>query len=270
MAAKRAGPNPDGIHAGDDRPLAGARILVTRTREQAGELARALRDLGAEVVEAPAIRIEPPRTWAQVDRALQRAAAGEYAWIVLTSANGVRILFERLASLGLRPSGAKIAAVGPGTAGALASLGAEPDLVPSSFTTEAVGQAFPTGTARVLLARADVVEPGLDEALHKKGWMCDRIVLYHLRKEDRLDPGVRRAVLEGGIDVLTFASGGTVRAFLRLLGGRPFTTTRVACIGPVTARAAQDAGLRVDAIAAEHTIAGLARAAAEAWHASRR
>jgi uroporphyrinogen III methyltransferase/synthase len=279
-AAKRAGIRPPAvtvvgdvvrlrevIGGWDTRPLSGTSVLVTRTREQASELSEVLRELGAEVVEAPAIRVEPPRSWVSVDRTIERLRDGRYTWIVFTSANGVRFFFARLRTrrLDARAFGAtKVAAVGAGTADALRSRGIEPDLVPPTFTTEAIGKAFPRGSGRVLLPRADAVEPGLEEAVRAKGWTPERLTVYRLRRVARLDPAVKRRVLNGRIDILTFASGGTVRAFMRLLGRKPPRRVRVACIGPVTAKAAKTAGLRVDAIAREHTIPGLAAAAVTA------
>ena len=249
----------------DTRPLSGKRVLVTRTREQASELSGVLRELGAEVVEAPAIRVEPPRSCSAVDRAISHLSSRRYSWVVFTSANGVRFFFSRLraARLDARAfGGVRAAAVGAGTADALRAHGIEPDLIPPTFTTEAIGHAFPRGTGRVLLARADKTEPGLEEALRAKGWTPERVTVYRLRAVARMDPAVRRAVLDGTIDILTFASGGTVRAFMRLLRGKPHRRIRVAAIGPVTARAAKKAGLRIDAVAKEHTIPGLAAAAA--------
>lgn len=285
-AAKRAGIEPPAVTVvgevtrlravlggWDTRPLSGARALVTRTREQASELSSVLRELGADVVEAPAIRIEPPRSWTAVDRAVARMRDGRYIWVVFTSANGVGVFWRRLRAAGLdaRAFGeTRIGAVGTGTANALRGVGIEPDLVPQTFTTEAIGRAFPRGRGRVLLARADRTEPGLDEALAAKGWTPEKLTVYRLRPVARLAPAARRAVLDGEIDVLTFASGGTIRAFMRLLGGRPHRRTRVACIGPVTARAAKEAGLRVDAVAKEHTIPGLAAAAVRAVEARAR
>ncbi|MEX2557077.1 MAG: uroporphyrinogen-III C-methyltransferase [Actinomycetota bacterium] len=257
----------------DTRPLSGARVLVTRTREQAGELSGVLRELGAEVIEAPAIKVEPPRSWAAVDRSARKLADGAYSWVVFTSANGVRFFFARLraARLDARAFGrARVAGVGTGTAATLRAFGIEPDLVPPTFTTEAIGKAFPRGAGRVLLARADKTEPGLGEALRAKGWTPERVTVYRLRRVARLDPPVRRAVLAGEIDILTFASGGTVRAFMGLLHGKPPRRVLVACIGPVTARAAKQAGLRVDVVAREHTIPGLAAAAARAFAKRRR
>ena len=285
-AARRAGIRPPAITVvgdvvrlrevlggWDTRPLSGARVLVTRTREQAGELSGVLRELGADVVEAPAIKVEPPRSWTPVDRAIKRLRDGVYAWTVFTSANGVASFFARLraARLDARAfGGTRVAAVGAGTAEALRVRGIAPDLIPATFTTEAVGRAFPRGSGKVLLARADVTEPGLEDALRSKGWTPDRVTVYRLRRVPRLDPAVRRAVLDGEIDILTFASGGTVRAFMRLLRGKPYRRTLIVCIGPVTARAAKDAELRVDAVAREHTIPGLAAAAAKAFGKRRR
>ncbi|MCA1834439.1 MAG: uroporphyrinogen-III C-methyltransferase [Actinomycetota bacterium] len=247
----------------DTRPLSGVSCLVTRTREQASELSGVLRELGADVVEAPSIRVEPPRAWTTVDRAIAALARGTYDWTIFTSANGVRIFFGRLGELRLDArafGGVQVAAIGTGTAAVLAAEGIRAELVPDSFTTEAVGVAFPAGAGRVLLARADVGEPGLEEAITAKGWHCDRVVVYRLRSVARLETSVRKRVIAGDIDVLTFASGGTVHAFMSLLGTRPPPSVKVACIGPVTAKAAREVGLRVDAIADEHTISGLAAA----------
>lgn len=257
----------------DTRALSGVRVLVTRTREQASELSGVLRELGAQVTEAPAIEVSPPRSWAAVDRAVARLAGGRYSWVVFTSANGVRIFWSRLRAARLDArvfAGSKVAAVGTGTADALRAQGIVPDLVPATFTTEAVGRAFPRGAGRVLLARADATEPGLEEALAAKGWTPERATVYRLRPVARMDPAVRRAVMMGEIDVLTFASGGTVRAFVRLLKGRPSRRALVVCIGPVTARVAKEAGLRVAAVAREHTIPGLAAAVVEAVQRGRR
>jgi uroporphyrinogen III methyltransferase/synthase len=247
----------------DTRPLSGVRVLVTRTREQASELSAILSELGAGVVEAPAIRVEPPRSFAVLDRAVSRLRDGSYAWVVFTSANGVRAFASRLRAAGADARAfatAKVAAVGPGTADALSSLGIVADLVPQSFTTDGVGRAFPRGSGRVLLARADLVEPGLGEAIEAKGWTVKKVTAYRLRGQASMPLGVRTEIMAGEIDVLTFASGGTVRAFMKLLKGKPPRGTKVVCIGPVTAEAARAAGLRVSATARTHTIPGLVAA----------
>jgi uroporphyrinogen III methyltransferase/synthase len=256
----------------DTRPLSGVRVLVTRTREQASELSAILSELGAEVVEAPAIHVEPPRSFARLDRAVSKLNDGLYDWVVFTSANGVRAFASRLRAAGLDArafASAKVAAVGPGTADALVSLGIVADLIPPSFTTDAIGKAFPRGKGRVLLARADVVEPGLDEAIEMKGWTVEKVTAYRLKGQASMPAGVRNAIMAGEIDVLTFASGGTVRAFIKLLKGKPPRGTKVVCIGPVTAKAARAAGLRVSAVARTHTIPGLVAAVVDVAGAKR-
>ncbi len=278
-AARQAGVNPPAVTVigdvvslrerlggWDTRPLSGVRCLVTRTREQAGELSAVLGELGGDVVEAPAIKVTPPRSWSSVDRACDAVAGGRYEWVVFTSANGVRTMFDRMGERGrdARALRARVAAVGPGTAAALAARGVFADLVPERYTTADVGAAFPNGDGRVLLVRADVADPGLEEIVAGKGWDCERVLAYHVRPVARLAPAVRRSLEAGEIDVLTFASGGTVRAFLRMLGGPPPGSSKIVCIGPVTADAAKQAGLHVTAVARQHTIAGLAAAVVEA------
>ncbi|MFN2614523.1 MAG: uroporphyrinogen-III synthase [Actinomycetota bacterium] len=233
-------------------------MLVTRSREQASELSARLRALGADAVEAPAITIGPPASLARLDEAISRLRS--YSWAVFTSANGVASFAHRLRAAGgdaRALANVSVCAIGPGTAEALEAIGITADLIPPTFTTDAVARAFPRGEGRVLLARADKVEPGLDEALRAKGWTIQRVVAYRLRGASRIDPAVRRAVLAGDIDVITFASGGTVRAFMKLVGDKPDGRTKIVCIGPVTAAAARAAGLRVSAVASRHTIEGL-------------
>ncbi len=149
----------------EDLPLFGQTVLVTRTRKQASELSAALAELGATVIEAPTIRIEPPVDWKPVDDALRRLR--DFDWLVLTSPNGVEAMFERLAALNLDARalcGCKVAAVGPATAEALAARSICADLVPDEFTTKALAEAMATPAAtaspatgkRVLLARADI------------------------------------------------------------------------------------------------------------------
>jgi uroporphyrinogen III methyltransferase / synthase len=241
----------------DTRPLSGRRIVVTRTREQASELAAVLRELGAEVIEAPSIRVAQPRSWAPVDRAAKRLADTD--WVVFTSANGVRFFCSRLRDA--RAFGrAKVAAIGPGTANALAAFGVRADLVPERFTTSSVAALFPHGAGRVLLARADKAEPELEKAIRSRGWTVERVTAYRLGSVAKLEPAVAKAVRNGAVDVLTFASAATVRAFVKMLGGLPPRGVKVACIGPVTAAEARRLGLRVHAVAREHTIPGLAAA----------
>ena len=239
------------------RPLAGRVVLVTRAAHQAGELVRLLERRGATVVVAPAIQVVPVRS-ARLDRALRALVEGRYAWLVLTSRNGVEAVASRLTALGWRPADvpARIAAVGEGTAEALRELGARPALVPRTYTTEALARAFPRGEGRVLLARADVAPPGLEEAIAAKGGVPVRIDAYGTRFPRTLPAEARAALRAGRVDAVTFASASAVRGFVRAVGpvrGNP----RVVCIGPVTARAAREAGFTVHAVARPHTLEGL-------------
>ncbi len=241
-------------------PLAGRTILVTRPREQAEELVALLEQRGATAVVAPAIELTPARSGA-LDRALRELSDGSFAWVVLTSRAGVEAVAARMRPRDVR---AKVAAVGEGTAEAFRSWGRDPDLVPRTFTTEALGRAFPRGSGRVLLARADVAPDGLEDAIAAKGWTPVRVDAYRTRMPRSLPEEAGRALREGRVHAVTFTSASTVRGFVRAVGvvrGNP----KVVCIGPVTARAAREAGLRVAAVARPHTIEGLVDALERAF-----
>lgn len=243
-----------------ERPLAGRVVLVTRPRDQAEELVGLLEARGAEAIVAPTIEVVPVRS-RRLDRALEELLAGGFSWVVLTSRNGVEALDARLRERGARlaEARARVAAVGEGTADALRERGVRPALVPRTFTTEALARAFPRGEGRVLLARADVAPPGLEEAIAAKGWTPVRVDAYRTRFPRTLPAEARAALRAGRVDAVTFTSASTVRGLVRLLGatrGNP----RVVCIGPVTARAAREAGFTVHAVARPHTLEGLAAA----------
>jgi uroporphyrinogen-III synthase len=252
----------------DRRTLDGRVIVITRARPEAGRLAAELERRGATPLVAPAIRIEPAPS-EDLDRALRDLAGGAFEWVVLTSRAGVRAVTGRLRRLGLWPAAAgrsKVAAVGAGTAGALREQGVEPDLVPATFTTEALAEAMPAGRGRVLLARADIAPEALETVLAAKGWTTVRVDAYRTAPARRMPPEAARALDAGAVDAVTFTSASTVRGFVGMAGprakllregdGRP----RVVCIGPVTARQAVEAGLPVDAVASPHTIEGLVAA----------
>jgi uroporphyrinogen-III synthase len=222
---------------------------------------------GAVAVSAPAIEILPaPRR--ALERALRRAADGVFDWIVLTSREGVVAAQERLASMsmGWTELRACVAAVGEGTAGALRDAGLEPDLVPPTFTTAALGRAMPRGHGRVLLARADIAPVELEQAISSKGWVIERVDAYRTRLARRLPARVARMLREGSVDAVTFTSASTVDGFVRAAG--PELTRQlvaafgpsVVCIGPVTAEAARRAGFTVNGVARPHTIEGLVAA----------
>jgi uroporphyrinogen III methyltransferase/synthase len=230
------------------RPLFGVRVVVTRAREQASELSARLRDLGALPIEVPAIQIaEPADDGAGLRAAL--ASLASYDWVVFTSVNTVeRVLREVQDARRFGP--ARIAAIGPGTADALRGRSLMADLVPERFVGEALVEAFPTGSGRVLLPRAAVARDVVPDGLRAKGWQVDVVEAY------RTVPAPSPASVPEA-DAITFTSSSTVTNFLAL--GLPVPAV-VACIGPVTAQTAEEHGLKVDVVADEHTIEGLVSA----------
>jgi len=238
------------------KPLAGRTVLVTRPRPEADTLARLLERRGATAIVAPAIELVPVRS-AKLTRALAELAEGEFAWVTLTSPRTVDVLAEHLTPGRLR---AKVAAVGDGTAERFRRWSRRnPDLVPKTFTTAALGRAFPNGSGRVLTPRADVAPEGLEDALARKGWSPTRVDAYRTRVPRSLPPEARASLRSGDVDAVTFTSASTVRGFVRAMGvvkGNP----KVVCIGPVTAREAREHGLRVHAVADPHTVDGLVAA----------
>ncbi|HEX2030028.1 MAG TPA: uroporphyrinogen-III synthase [Actinomycetota bacterium] len=242
--------------------LADRTVLVTRPRPQAEELSALLRRRGARVVEAPTIRLEPPPPGGPLDGAVADAAAGGFAWVVFTSAAGVAAWAERAAAVGADGPRARVAAVGSGTAEALRRTGISADLVPERFTTEALAAAFPEGTGRVLLPRADLAAADLEDGIRRRGWDPVRVDAYRTAFEQALPGEARRALDEGRVDAVTFTSASTVEGFRRLAGA--VRGPAVVCIGPVTAQAAREAGFEVDAMADPHTVEGLVEAVARA------
>jgi len=234
-------------------PLSGTSIVVTRPRDQAGDLVTLLEQRGARAIVAPAIEIVPaPKTTLQ--RAARELAAGDFDWLVVTSRAGVEALATTARPGEVRAS---VAAIGEGTAEAFRRwTRREPDLVPRTFTTAALGRALPRGSGRVLLARADIAPSGLEDAIAEKGWTPERVDAYRTRRARSLPPDARRALRTGEVDAITFTSASTVEGFLGALGGLR-GNPKVICIGPVTARTARNAGLRVSAVARPHTIEGL-------------
>ena len=250
-------------------PLTGRTIVVTRPAERAERLVNILDERGALVVLAPAIKLQPVRS-AALTRGLRDLAAGEIAWLVLTSPATVRTLDERLR--GPEEVRAKVAAIGEGTALAFSRwAGREPELLPKAFTVSSLARAFPRGAGPVLCARADVAPEGLEEALAAKGWDPIRVDAYRTTFPKRLPPGAHAVIHAGSVDAITFTSASTVRGFLGALGahglrGKP----KVVCIGPVTAREARAHGLTVHAVANPHTTDGLIDALERALKPKRR
>jgi uroporphyrinogen III methyltransferase/synthase len=261
------------------RPLHGRRVVVTRARAQASGLAKTLRDLGAEVVELPAIRIEPTIGSDEVRSAVEQI--GDYTLIVLTSPNGVRLLFEALRNAGLdaralsRPekqqagerrsgggatTGTTVAAIGPGTARALAKCGISADIVPERFVAESLVEslaAVDVSGKRVLVARAADARDVIPEHLEGRGAEVDVVALYETVREE---PGPEAIEAAQAADYVTFTSSSTVRNLTEALGERFPRDARIVSIGPVTSEAVVNADLEVDVEADRHDIDGLVAA----------
>jgi uroporphyrinogen III methyltransferase / synthase len=257
-----------GEHLGwfEHRPLLGRRVVVTRTRAQASDLALRLRDTGADPLEVPVIRIEDPSDGG----AALAHAAGElatYEWVVVTSPNGAQRLLDAVAAAGgdARAFGAaRVAAIGPATAAVLAAAGIRADVVPAKYVAEALLDAipWPADGGRVLLARAEVARDVLPDGLRQRGWQVDVVDAYRTVPAEVTDQH-RGAV--AGADIVTFTSSSTVERFVAAFG-TDGTPPVVACIGPVTATTARELGLRVDVEADVHTVPGLVDALV-AWAA---
>lgn len=231
----------------EGRPLFGRRVVVTRARAQASNLVEKLQALGAETVELPTIEITDP---ADGGESLRAAAPAAYDWVAFTSVNAVERTFA-----GLRDArafgAAQVAAVGPGTAGALAARGVVADLVPGSAVAEALVEAFPAGAGRVLLPQAAAARPVLAEGLRAKGWTVDVVEAYRTVPAQPADEALAAAAKA---DAIAFTSSSTVTSWLALGATLPPV---VACIGPVTAATAATHGVPVTVVATEHTVEGL-------------
>lgn len=248
------------------RPLFGQRIVVTRTRDQGGQLARHLRDQGADVLEVPTIKLEPPSQREPLVDALLEL--NSYDWLVFTSANGVAKFFEYffkqfhdMRDLG----GARIAAIGPATANKLKELHLQVDLMPEEALASSIAEAFAKFESienlKLCLLRAEVANPELPQALEAMGAIVDDIPCYRTVAETE-DPGGAAARLrEKGADWLTFTSGSTVEHFHARFDlpalVKKFPQLKTATIGPETSRALGALGLSPTIEAKLHTIEGL-------------
>ncbi|HEX8296224.1 MAG TPA: uroporphyrinogen-III C-methyltransferase [Chthoniobacteraceae bacterium] len=245
----------------EGRPLSGKRIVVTRSRKQAGVLTEALRELGADVFELPTIRIEPPtdlRAFAE----LVRDAHG-YEWIVFTSPNGVTAFFDMFFKLydDVRSiGGVKIAAIGPATAAKVREYRLAVDLQPKEFVAEAVVAAFQAQgsveNVNILLARAEQTRDVLPRELSRLGAIVDEAVAYRTVPETEDLSGALARFKEEGADLITFTSSSTVENFLALNLPWP-AGLKTASIGPITSKTLRERGIAVDAEAKQYDIPGL-------------
>ena len=244
--------------------LQGRRIVVTRAREQAGDLVRALQEYGAEAVIAPVIRIQPLDNLGALRAALTGLSA--YRWVVFTSQNAVQIVFDRLVAWGLTPrvfSSTAVAAIGTATADALTVRGVVPAVIPAEFVGEALAEALIqrgalTG-ARVLIPSAEDAREALAASLRQHGATVENIAVYRTVPVQADLSGLAKDISRGRIDAVTFTSSSTVRSFVELVGRPAATSGRfvAATIGPITADTARELGIREIIEAEPHTVPGL-------------
>jgi uroporphyrinogen III methyltransferase/synthase len=245
----------------ENRPLSGKRIVVTRTRTQAAVLTEQLSGLGADVIELPTIRIEPPSDLRAFAELVQDAHA--YDWIVFTSPNGVNAFFELFYKLydDAREIGAaRIAAIGPATAQRVRDFHLHVDLQPAEFVAESLVREFrkegDIENLRILIARAEKARDLLPRELSALGAIVDEGFAYRTVPETRDQMGAQSRLLEEGADLITFTSSSTVENFMAL--GLPWPAKmQVASIGPITSKTARDLGLEVAIEARRHDIPGL-------------
>jgi uroporphyrinogen III methyltransferase/synthase len=295
VGAEPAGPSPAGAQAGalvvtigktvanrgklnwwESRALYGWTVLVPRTKDQASEMSDRLVSHGASPIEVPTIAVEPPRSPAQMERAVKGLVDGRFQWVVFTSTNAVRAVWEKFNEFGLDArafSGVKIACVGQATADRVRAFGINPELVPSGEQSSlGLLDEFPPyddvfdPVNRVLLPRADIATETLAEGLRERGWEIEDVTAYRTVRAAPPPAQTREMIKTGGFDAVCFTSSSTVRNLVGI-AGKPHARTIVACIGPKTAETAAEFGLRVDVQPEVAAVGPLVEALAE--HAAR-
>lgn len=249
-------------------PLAGRRILVTRTHKQAEGLSALLRQFGAEVIEAPVIEVRPPDSFEALDAALNNIL--EYDWLVLTSVNGVEALFSRLEPLGLSVDSLqhlKIAAIGPATEERIQDLGLVVDVVPQRYVAEEVVRSLRklVKGEKVLIVRAKIARDVIPQQLQDAGAEVEVVEAYQTVVPEEAKERMQHVFDDGRVpDAITFTSSSTVKNFLSIIVGTEIPAKlggiKFASIGPVTSDTLREYGLPVHAEADEYTMEGLAQA----------
>ncbi|MHB1394591.1 MAG: uroporphyrinogen-III C-methyltransferase [Clostridia bacterium] len=244
--------------------LAGKKVIVTRSREQASKLVDRIEELGGQAIEFPTIKIEKLEDFTRSDCILQRLP--EYEWLVFTSENGVKAFFDRMRSnrTDIRTlAGVKLAAVGEATRDVLNQLGLNVDYMPEKYTTKELLRGFPEAAgfnSKILIARGDIADKELPEGLQAKCYDVEDLTVYRTAAGNGRKEDILKMIEEGGIDYITFTSSSTVRNFVSILGPEnidKIAEIKVACIGPVTANTAEECGISVAAVADTYTIEGL-------------
>jgi uroporphyrinogen III methyltransferase / synthase len=254
-----------------NKPLAGKRIVITRARNQAEKLARAIEELGGEVIELPTIEICPPESFAKFDAAIDKLDS--YDWVIFTSVNSVEPFLQRLKIKGKTADALrvhKIGAIGAQTARRLEAARICASLVPERYQAEGLLAAISPEEIRgkrVLIPRAAEAREILPATLRNWGAVVDVIVAYRTELPCVDVRPLASLLVEGKIDVITFTSSSTVRNFVRLFGGRRLgeivNGSAIACIGPITAATVEDLGGRVDIVANQFTVTDMLRVIVE-------
>ncbi len=255
----------------EQRPLFGKRVLMTRAKEQAGELAALLTGYGAEAIEAPTIKIVSPLDWAPVDHAISTIET--YDWIIFTSVNGVDRFMTRVWGKGLDSrclAGRQLCCIGPRTAEELEKFGVKADLIPADYQAEGVLESLARQDltkVRILIPRAEVARELLPEELRAQGAHVDVVPVYRTVTPAQDGADWRQLLVDHRIHVVTFTSSSTVRNFVTMLGGVDavrslMQSVTIACIGPITAKTAEEYSLTVSIMPKENTVPALVEAIA--------
>lgn len=253
------------------KPLSGQRVLITRARKQAGALATALRGLGATVLEIPVIEIRPPQSFRALDRALREV--GDYQWLILTSVNGVQVLFGRLEKLGLTThhlDPLRIAAIGPATKAEIEQRGLAVSVMPKKYVAESVVEALrgEVRGKRVMLVRARVARDVIPKELRRAGATVDVVEAYDTGMPKSSRSRLRQVLtdMRRRPTAITFTSSSTARNFVELMGSLRrdlLDGITLASIGPVTSGTLRELGLQAHVEAREYTVPGLVNALAQ-------
>lgn len=261
----------------DKLPLAGQSVLVTRSRSQAGKLSQLLREYGGDVTEFPTIEITAPDEWNEVDNAIGQL--GQMDYVAFTSPNGAEFFLSRILEIGrdMREfAGVKIAVIGKATGEKLMQFGLRYDLMPDEFTSQVLGDLIAARASagdRVMLVRSDIAPRELEDRLLQEKLEIFNIRAYKTTIPHHFDTDDIERLKSGNFDWLTFTSASTVENFRKILESpelesvsKSISDIKIAAIGPVTAQAAENGGLKVKVIACEHTIPGLVDTMAEYCH----
>ncbi|HZG60716.1 MAG TPA: uroporphyrinogen-III synthase [Anoxybacillus sp.] len=248
-----------------ERPLSGKTVLVTRGKEQAREFSELLMQTGAFPLEIPLISFSLPQNIESIKQVLKEV--NRYDWLIFTSKNGVDFFFQLMDEAVLKEGLPKIAVVGKKTAQALKKKGFQPSVVPKEFVAEGLIEALKPlikPKERVLLVKGNLARPALKQALEEMGANITELVVYETKLNESGKAQLIELLIKQKIDVITFTSPSTVNSFMQMLEGiewRPlFQHCVIACIGPITKQAAEEAGIQVHICPENYTIDDMIKA----------